>query len=120
VSDRGNFKRKPFLGWCLHRDKVSSITAGLERSVCERCGHVAVRYVADTVKVFSEPVDLVVGEPVATGWATCGSCEERAEYLIPIGVACAKHAWAEAVRQDEAGYDLWVPIKIDRNARRPG
>jgi transcription elongation factor Elf1 len=106
------------MGWCQHRDTVSTITAGLERSVCERCGNVAVRYVAETVKVFPETSNS--GITGADGTATCGSCGDRAEFLIPMGMACPKHAWAEAVRQDEAGYDLWVPIKIDRNARRPG
>lgn len=117
-SALSKFKGKPIQGWCRHRDTISTVTAGLERIVCERCGHVTVRYVRDTVKVYPELEDLTIGGQVPPReHVLCVLCDAKAEYLIPMGVACARHAWVEAARQDEMGFDLWVPIRLDRSAK---
>lgn len=110
------FKGRPFLGWCSHRHQLTTTTAGLERSVCEKCGHVWLRYLEATVKVYPEPVERKA-EELPTECAVCGN---KATYIIPTGVACSGHAWAEASRQDELGFNLWVPIRIDQNAKAEG
>lgn len=110
------FKGRPFTGWCSHRQQLVTITAGLERSVCERCGHVWLRFLESTVTVYPE----VTEEPERQLPRDCGVCAKKAAFLIPNGVACAGHAWAEAARQEELGFDLWVPIRIDQNAKAEG
>jgi hypothetical protein len=124
---------------CAHTNTISTLTAGLERVVCEDCGHVSVKYVADTVKIFPDHEDLVVraGNPESGEAADeramdkpaerpvsrrprCGRCEQPAEFMIPQGLACAKHAWAAASRQDALGQELWIPIRIDQNAKASG
>ncbi len=102
--------------WCSHGERLVTITAGLERSVCERCGHVWLRYLESTVQVYPE-----AAKPEVRHLPTdCGVCGKKATFIIPNGVACAGHAWAEATRQDELGFDLWVPIRIDQNATAEG
>ena len=110
------FKGRPFIGWCLHREQLVTITAGLERSVCEKCGHIRLRYVESTVLVYPE----VAEEPDPPLARYCGVCGKKATFMIPNSVACASHAWAEAARQEELDFDIWVPIRIDQNAKAEG
>jgi hypothetical protein len=101
---------------CAHKSVLVTTTAGLERSVCEDCGHVSVRYVADTVKIFPDFDDLtarVETGAVAERQPRCGKCESPAVFMIPRGLACSEHAWAAAARQDALGQELWIPIRID-------
>ena len=107
------------MSWCSHRFVLTTVTAGLERTVCERCGHVWLRYLGSTVKVYPDPKDLGTPNPAELP-SYCEVCGEKATHIIPHGVACARHAWAEASRQDELGFDLWVPIEIDQNANTNG
>lgn len=114
------FKGRPITAWCLHRVCLTTVTAGLERTVCERCGQVSLRYLGSTVRVYPDPADLDTPDPTAGLPNECQVCGEKAVYRIPHGVACSQHAWAEAARQDELGFDLWAPIRIDQNANTSG
>lgn len=130
MADWEKFMGRPRLGRCSHRSTVSTVTAGLERSVCEDCGQVSVRFVTETVKLYPDFNDLSVaagrdrprGVNDGAGGTppTCGSCDARAEFMIPRGLACAEHAWAAASRQDALGYELWIPIRIDQNTKAGG
>ncbi|CAN5793956.1 hypothetical protein BH23ACT4_BH23ACT4_00310 [soil metagenome] len=40
-------------GLCLHEQTLTTITCGLQRIVCESCGHVGVRY----IRPISGPID---------------------------------------------------------------
>jgi hypothetical protein len=46
-------KRSRQVDECLHTETISTTTAGLERIVCEACGHLSFRY----PEVMSGPVD---------------------------------------------------------------
>ena len=128
MSDWEKFIGRPRLGRCPHRSTLSTVIAGLERVVCEDCGHVSVRFVAETVKIYPDGEDLTVDRPgkkmsasnTAAKPPTCGKCDAPAAFMIPGGLACAEHAWAAASRQDALGYELWIPIRIDQNATASG
>jgi hypothetical protein len=112
---------------CGHANSISTITAGLERVVCEDCGHVSVKYVSEVVKIFPDFEDLnarveshVAAAPPTGRRLLCGRCDSPAEFMIPRGLACADHAWAAASRQDTLGQELWIPIRIDQNANTTG
>jgi len=118
---------RPRLSTCVHEIAVSTVTAGLERRVCEGCGHVSVRYIADTVRIFPDYEELAtragVGQPAESAPSrlpTCGRCDATAKFMIPRGLACAEHAWAAASRQDALGQELWIPIRIDQSAKASG
>ncbi|MCI0678166.1 MAG: hypothetical protein L0Z63_03880 [Actinobacteria bacterium] len=122
MSDWSGFWGRPQVGMCAHKNSITTVTAGLERSVCEDCGHVSVRFVAETVKIFPDYQDLTAR--VETSLESerqpmCGKCDTPAVFLIPRGLACAEHAWAAASRQDALGQELWIPIRID-NANAAG
>ena len=104
------------VGRCLHAEMLSTVNAGLERLVCESCGHVSVRFISETVKVFNDvqPVEESRRRP------TCGNCGQAAAFMVPSGFACAEHAWAAAARQDALGAELWIPIKIDQASNATG
>ena len=111
---------------CGHPSTISTITAGLERVVCESCGHVSVRYIEATVRIYPELDDLSapdqhyekprIERPRING---CGWCSNPVEFMIPGGLACAEHAWKQASRQQVMGSEPWIPISIDQrtNAR---
>lgn len=40
-------------GLCMHEDTLTTITCGLQRIVCESCGHVGVRY----IRPIAGPID---------------------------------------------------------------
>lgn len=129
VSDWENFLGRPRLGRCWHRSTLTTLIAGLERIVCEDCGHVSVRFVAETVKLYPDLEEMTArlpGQkmPEGTGAGgkppTCGDCAAPAVFITPRGLACPEHAWAAAARQDALGYELWIPIRIDQNANTSG
>lgn len=45
---------------CKHRKKRSSALAGMQRNVCQKCGHVSVDYLFD---VFAEEQQQLEGYP---------------------------------------------------------
>ncbi len=94
---------------CQHRQTISTIHAGLERIVCEKCGHVSVKYIESTLLV-ERDMDDSSSEP----GAGCGWCLAPVEFLIPGGKACGIHAWREASRQLTLGSEPWIPIEIDQ------
>ena len=104
---------------CKHNRTISTVTAGLERSVCEDCGHVSVRYIESTVHIFPDASDIDIphldkATPSETRRTGCTVCEAPAEFLIPGGIACAEHAWKEASKQQIMGSEPWIPISIDQ------
>jgi len=105
---------------CKHTSTISTITAGLERVVCESCGHVSVRYIEATVRIYPDLDDASTPEPavdtpsIDSRIGGCGWCSNPVEFLIPSGLACARHAWKEASRQQVMGSEPWIPISIDQ------
>ena len=120
--------RQPHTPECDHSHTTSTIIAGLERVVCEVCGHVSIRYQEDTVRIWQEAVppnthdgevpDLAIDlttRPSVT-LKTCGDCGSTALYYTPTGMACSYHAWEAASEQEGSGQEFWIPILIDRSA----
>lgn len=57
---------------CAHRSTVSVQSSGVERVVCESCGHVSVHFVADLAGEverdrFARPVERVEGKHLVPG-----------------------------------------------------
>lgn len=104
---------------CEHKVAISTTYAGLERRVCQACGHVSIRYQSDVVKLFPDDegvtVDLTEPEkrddPVNTIF--CHRCHLVAEYMTPHGLACGAHAWGAASLQVARLGEMWIPIRID-------
>jgi hypothetical protein len=98
---------------------MSTVYAGLERKVCESCGHVSIRYLSDAVKIFpDEDVfadDAREPEPDTEPERTifCHRCHFVAEYMTPSGLACGAHAWGAASMQVARLGEMWIPIRID-------
>ena len=127
--DSASYMRRPQIPECDHPHTTSTITAGLERVVCEACGHVSIRYQADTVRIWQEAPtpstddgdagpDLVIDlttRPSVTLKA-CGDCGSTALYYTPKGLACSYHAWEAASEQEATGQEFWIPILIDRSS----
>lgn len=121
-------KKKRKIVPCSHRDTISTVTAGIEREVCEACGHIALRFVEHSVRADSHwrarPVDSVMkllsGRRLADDpkisdslrYLKCRLCSQAAVYLIPSGVVCDEHAWQAAARISWDETDPWVPIRI--------
>ena len=99
---------------CQHKDTITTINAGLERIVCEKCGYVSVRYIESTVRLKPEQPQRQDPQP---GIGGCGWCSEPVEFLIPSGMACELHAWKEASKQQVLGAEPWIPIAIDQRSR---
>jgi hypothetical protein len=113
---------------CDHSVTSSTVTAGLERIVCEACSHVSLRYrdrgtfwpdSPTELKPPPEPdpveilVDLTeIPEPKQH---RCTACKSEAIFLTPYGVACSKHAWIAASKQDSFDAEVWIPLLIDRS-----
>jgi hypothetical protein len=99
------------MGRCSHDTVVTTVTAGLERSVCESCGNVSVGFVEEAVKLHSE---LAAKQHQRSRRSSCFQCDRPATFIVPSGVACGEHAWALATRHGEIGAELWIPIRIDQ------
>lgn len=105
---------------CTHDSTISTVTAGLERAVCENCAHVSVRYVEETVRIYpdfndTESPDQPLERPrFARQIHGCGWCSNPVEFMIPSGLACAQHAWREASKEQVMGSEPWIPISIDQ------
>lgn len=110
---------------CEHRRTVTTVIAGLERVVCDDCGHVSIRYVEPTVRIWSQApvpsydegdpnivIDLTAQPRVSR--QSCASCGSSATYYTPAGLACEKHAWEAASSQNSLGAEFWIPVLIDR------
>lgn len=104
---------------CAHTVTISTVNAGLERRVCETCGHVSIRYLSDAVKIFPDENDLAVDisdqetDSVPERTFFCHRCHLVAEYMTPAGLACGAHAWGAASMQVARLGELWIPIRID-------
>lgn len=118
---------------CDHPHTTSTTTAGLERIVCELCGHVSIRYQGETVRIWQrapvpnsttqesshldEGPDLVIdltAEPRVT-LKSCSECGSTAIYYTPTGLACSYHAWEAASAQEATGVEFWIPILIEQS-----
>ncbi len=124
-------KQRRSLWGCDHSSTITTITAGLAREVCERCGRIEVNYVEPVVQLhpsLDEPdrdgeVDVVettsheatVIFEDTTRLLTCGLCSQPAIFMIPDGLRCNEHAWQAAARLDWEAEDPWVPIRLDRS-----
>ncbi len=107
---------------CDHKVTTRTITAGLERLVCEACAHVSLRYHDQGAFWPDSPSENVVDltEASKQKQPRCTACESPAVFLTPYGVACSKHAWIAASKQDSMEGDFWIPLLIDRSgANRP-
>lgn len=106
---------------CSHTVAISTTYAGLERRVCENCGHVSIRYLSDAVKIFpdDDQVDLSHSgsDPNPPQPISCHRCHLAAEYMTPDGLACGAHAWGAASMQVARLGEMWIPIRIDHYDR---
>ena len=104
---------------CAHTVAMSTVNAGLERRVCESCGHVSIRYLSDAVKIFPEEESVSADgsdrhiDHAQDRTIFCHRCPMVAEYLTPIGLACGAHAWGAASMQVARLGEMWIPIRID-------
>ena len=107
---------------CDHKNTISTITAGMERVVCEACGHVSVRFIATAVRIYPDVGDTAVPESeedpqqgdLSTG---CHRCGGPVQFMTPSGLACTEHAWKEASKQQIMGSEPWIPIRIDQRTK---
>lgn len=56
-------------GECRHETALSVTAAGVERSICETCGHIGVRFLTEMEgpvfrNLFARPADLAVESPM--------------------------------------------------------
>lgn len=56
-------RQRPRLGECAHDTALSVVAAGVERSICETCGHISVRFLTEMEgpifrNRFARPADL--------------------------------------------------------------
>lgn len=128
---------------CEHPEVVTTETAGIERAVCESCGHVSIRFIRegavwlkvdrlfesaapDETKppvedvIAPELTDLEIDDEIVVVDLTpptrrC-SCGRPATFMIPGDVACGQHAWDAASAQDPLYDDLWIPVRIDQGS----
>ncbi|MGH8946755.1 MAG: hypothetical protein ACRDVL_11495 [Acidimicrobiia bacterium] len=104
---------------CEHTLAVSTEYAGLERRVCESCGHVSIRYLSNAVKIFPEEEAVTVDvsnrqmDLAHDRTIFCHRCHMVAEYMTPMGLACGAHAWGAASMQVARLGEMWIPIRID-------
>jgi hypothetical protein len=104
---------------CSHTVAISTTCAGLERRVCENCGHVSIRYLSDAVKIFPDEVDLSRPESDSDPRRAipCHRCHLAAEFITPDGLACGAHAWGAASLQVARLGEMWIPIRIEHYDR---
>lgn len=122
--DRASHAEDPRSVDCDHARTVRTVTAGLERVVCELCGHVSFRYLEETVgvwqdapppdSIYQEGPNLVIDLRAQPGEKACGSCGSVAVFYTPHGLACGRHAWEAAAKQEGVGTDFWIPLLIHR------
>lgn len=99
---------------CRHSQTLTTITAGLARTVCETCGQISVAYVEQAVRLFPQRSDMAVPAEFRPHDGKCGLCSQTAEFMTPDGVVCSEHAWQAAARSSwGGGVDPWVPIPLD-------
>jgi hypothetical protein len=110
--------------WCDHKVTKRTVTAGIERTVCENCAHVSLRYHDQgaflPVRPSGDVVDLTEAAKPKAAAHHCTACDASPVFLTPYGVACDKHAWIAASKQDSLSDEIWIPLLIDRTgATRP-
>lgn len=105
---------------CRHKRTISAVTAGLERTVCEECGAVSVRYLEKGVHGRRGKNAIAAGitprpepEPKPAPRRVCTVCQQPARFMIPSGLVCSDHAWEAASRQETTTDNIWIPILID-------
>lgn len=124
------------LGDCKHKHTVTTVTAGLARTVCEACGKVSIQYegsgalwpdapglrakraareAGTTEEVARPPASPAAAGPAPSRPPVCTRCEAPAIYLTPWGIACGDHAWQSASLQDPLSESFWIPLLIDRS-----
>jgi len=108
---------------CRHSETLTTVTAGLARTVCETCGHVSVRYIEETVQLY--PVVIrrdplpVQSDGTSRRGRKCALCSQRAMFFTPEGIVCSEHAWQAAAKSSwGGGVDPWVPIPLDTSSLR--
>ena len=121
----------PGVADCTHENVVATVTAGLERRVCEDCALIQISFISESVKLYPDAEDLGVAvetsveeipspEPkVVESRHRCVVCESEGLFIDAFGMACSAHAWDAASDQESDDEDLWIPLLIDRpNARK--
>jgi hypothetical protein len=126
------------LGDCKHKHTVTTVTAGLARTVCEACGKVSIQYEgsgavwpeapglnakraargARTTEEVARPRRAKpdpARQPAQSPPPVCTRCDAPAIYLTPWGIACGDHAWQSASLQDPLSDSFWIPLLIDRS-----
>jgi hypothetical protein len=118
--------RRPWLKTCDHSVTISTETAGLARTVCERCGHVSIRFAREVVVSLTfenhrlpSQVPSTAPPAMETSGGSqpqrlCMICGASATYMIRGGLACTAHAWAAAAAQESLDSEIWIPIRIDQ------
>jgi hypothetical protein len=80
-------RARPRSGQCLHESNLSVAAAGVERSICENCGHISVVFLTEMSgpvyrRKFARPADEAADSPLCNPFAE----EER------LGVRRREHA----------------------------
>ena len=104
------------MGGCQHGQTLTTVTAGLARTVCEICGHVSVRYVERAVQLYTIR-ELLARDGGRAGEVEerriCDLCRQTAIYSTPDGIVCSEHAWQAAAKSSwGGGVDPWDPIPL--------
>lgn len=65
---------RPRAGQCLHETTLAVTAAGVQRAICETCGHISVRFLRELEgpvfrNRFSRPADEAVESPVSNPFA---------------------------------------------------
>jgi hypothetical protein len=107
--DEAGFAAQPRASECSHPEVISTVTAGIERVVCQMCHHVSIRYSGATVRIWPEaPVPSPDSDPDMV-------VDLTTRYYTPSGLACNVHAWEAASAQEGMGADFWIPLLIERD-----
>jgi hypothetical protein len=85
-------RARPRTGQCLHDSALSVAAAGVERSICENCGHISVAFITEMSgpvyrSRFARPADEAVESPLVNPFAE----EER------LGVRRREHVAPESL-----------------------
>ncbi len=68
------FRPRPDSGQCLHDSVLAVSASGVRRAICETCGHISVRFIAEmegpvSRHRFARPADEAAGSPQANPFA---------------------------------------------------
>ena len=67
-------RSRPRAGQCLHETTLAIAAAGVQRSICETCGHISVRFLSEMEgpifrNRFARPADQAVESPLSNPFA---------------------------------------------------